>query len=442
MISKKYFKYIIIAALLIIISIYFIKIAYDKNVENKNKIIRAQENVTYICQMIIKYNSLEENFITKLTDLKGKFIVGANWPLRDPWKNEFILDLGDSLIISKGPDGIIDTSDDIFSNFYIPAKISNAKLEFNHNNSTDEINSQDILHLYFNKDIELPMNSGIQLNEIFNINEHINKISKYKVNDIDSFLNESSDKLSYGLNSQEILVFLPAGKSKKIITGIDSVIIDYDKSIFTEILRYETQEINHKIIKKGVRGNKACGYSKIYNFNDKKDENFIKIVKSIIGVNIDDLFDFIHKDKIYSYEMYLNSSIYLGENLCVSEKSTLRSLNSMPNMTFKFIINGNTILSINIIKCDNSNLAQNSFNLINKYNKNDNNFIDFRGHGDTNEIKITGNKTNVFINCIIFYNALICRISVHNINHKVIDDNCYYSFIELINLIKKILRDS
>jgi hypothetical protein len=442
MISKKYFKYVIIAALLIIISIYFIKIAYDKNVENQNKIIRAQDNVTYICQMIIKYNSLEENFITKLTDLKGKFIVGANWPLKDPWKNEFILDLGDSLIISKGPDGIIDTSDDIFNNFYIPAKLSNAKLEFNHNNSTDEINSQDILHLYFNKDIELPMNKGIRLNEIFNINEHINKISKYKVNDIDSFLNESSDKLSYGLNSQEILVFLPAGKSKKIITGIDAVNIDYDKSIFTEILRYETQEINHKIIKKGVRGNKACGYSKIYNFNDKKDENFIKIVKSIIGVNIDDLFDFIHKDKIYSYEMYLNSSIYLGENLCVSDKSTLRSLNSMPNMTFKFIINGNTYLSINIIKCDNSNLAQNSFNLINKYNKNDNNFNDFTGHGDTNEIKITGNKTNVFINCIIFYNALICRISVHNINHKVIDDNCYYSFIELINLIKKILRDS
>jgi len=149
------------------------------------KAMRAKQDCDTFVQAVQKYNSLENTKVKDIymIELNSKYIHNID-NLKDPWGNRYEQDYLKGVVYSKGPDGMHTfgqgwsaphNRDDITVNYIGALNLIDAKLEvnpFNGNvNDTNEINKcYDILHLYFNKNVCVPVNGNLNLGSAAAIN--------------------------------------------------------------------------------------------------------------------------------------------------------------------------------------------------------------------------------------------------------------------------------
>ena len=97
--------------------------------------------------------------------------------LKDPWGRKYEHEYAKGIVFSKGPDGkhvfgkehaTLENRDDIIHSYVGPLTLVDAKLEVNPyngscKNNADINNCFDILHLYFNKSVALPVSGNLDL---------------------------------------------------------------------------------------------------------------------------------------------------------------------------------------------------------------------------------------------------------------------------------------
>jgi len=428
---------------LIALTLTLFLINYHNTKKLETLIIKAQNDLDGLCVAIKKYNSLEDKWITKLKDLRGKYVNGMSG--LDPWKNLYILDLNNEYLISKGPDGALNTSDDIKVSYYSKAILQNAKLETNITNETSEIKSGDVLHLYFNKNIELPTNKVIKLNDIFKKIDSKNKYAEQQtieiyINEINSILETKINKFEWGINSKEILIKLPPEASGKFINGFNEIDLSETSSIFLEIIKYETHEIESNQIIKPVYGNYASGRSTITNYNNNEDLTLIKFINDLFGLKINELFHFKYINKFILYYFNFHSSIEFDRrNLNSEQINTIQKFLDHPELYFFIDSIGNLNFSIRIINVSNNELAKDSFEILKSMSNKNIYFDKFLLNNDNKNIKIIGFIDNS-IRCFLLYNSFLCNINIYNNHYNVkIAENLYDIIDELIYLITRII---
>lgn len=124
---------------------------------------KAKQDCQVIVDAINKFNNIEKTRLTKLSQLKGKYIANLD-TLRDPWGRPYAIDATAGLVLSFGPDGRHDEkqnatwSDDIELQYMSPLTLTDAFLVVNPEND-EEGESYDILLLKFSRVLD-PMRTG------------------------------------------------------------------------------------------------------------------------------------------------------------------------------------------------------------------------------------------------------------------------------------------
>ncbi|NMC99289.1 MAG: hypothetical protein GYA62_06180 [Bacteroidales bacterium] len=298
------------------------------------KINNAKQNCGTIVQGAKKFNFLYGRMPNDYKELKNTLFTGID-TLKDPWGNLYIIDPEKYLVISKGPDEILNTPDDVSESYFELNTLFKAEIEINPNNYLETSKIYDVLHLYFNRDVLIPNNKIISLKDCVNPNStNLNKTfifyetfdskillydelykksidhiisSKIYFNenfpDIIQFANDgniykpSKTGLYYwGKSSNEIAIKFPDGVYNIFTSGCDHINLIGNEAnpnkTFIEMLKTNDLDNRKTIIKvKEGLGAKSNIYPiTIGNYNKNIDENYIKIVEKQIGLNIRELY--------------------------------------------------------------------------------------------------------------------------------------------------------
>jgi prepilin-type N-terminal cleavage/methylation domain-containing protein len=140
------------------------------------QLTKAKQDCDTFVQAIQKFNSLEGTTVQDkyMKELKGKYISTLE-TLKDPWGNRYEQDYRKGIVYSKGPDGkhkdgpssLPENKDDVFITYIGALSLVSAKIEVNPlgGNFLDPIETEkcyDVLHLYFNKEVQIPV-GGVNL---------------------------------------------------------------------------------------------------------------------------------------------------------------------------------------------------------------------------------------------------------------------------------------
>jgi len=181
-------KEIILIIAIILITVYislpqFTEIG-GRDCISKNEF--AHKDCSVIAEEIKKYNSLNNNFVqdTYMVEIINmeffSFYENATTTinlLKDPWGNRYEHDYKKKIVFSKGRDGKhtfnqgrknVFNIDDEYVSYIGALRLVDAKLEVNpykgnYKNISDTKKCFDILHLYFNKDVAIPVNGNLDL---------------------------------------------------------------------------------------------------------------------------------------------------------------------------------------------------------------------------------------------------------------------------------------
>ena len=157
---------------------------------NKYSCVRKSEYARIDCDALIQkiqiYNFKNANHVkdTYMVEIENENIFSLYEEmtttinlLKDPWGRKYEHEYAKGIVFSKGPDGkhafgkghdTLENRDDIIYSYVGPLTLVDAKLEVNPYNGDYKDNAGknscfDILHLYFNKNIALPVNGNLDL---------------------------------------------------------------------------------------------------------------------------------------------------------------------------------------------------------------------------------------------------------------------------------------
>lgn len=131
---------------------------------------RVKDDCNMLAREIRKFNKYESGKVTSadMNELEKGYVKDIH-KLKDSWGNAYIYDATLGVILSKGPDGRHAAGpaiprcnhDDIKVSSTEPLTLIDAKLEINpaggdYRNPAEASKCYDVLHLYFNRDVDLP----------------------------------------------------------------------------------------------------------------------------------------------------------------------------------------------------------------------------------------------------------------------------------------------
>jgi len=159
-----------IMSILLLLLLIAISMPNINGMTEDSKKVKAKQDCDTIAQGIQKFNSLEDVQVKTLMDLKGKYIMNID-TLKDPWGSNYDMDPRLGIVLSKGPDMLASVGtaanyneeesnlDNIAASYTGALRLTCAKIEAAPRSSSQAGNKQyDVLHLYFNKDVNV---SGI-----------------------------------------------------------------------------------------------------------------------------------------------------------------------------------------------------------------------------------------------------------------------------------------
>lgn len=267
-------------------------------------------------------------------ELKNTLFTGID-TLRDPWGNLYIIDPEKYLVISKGPDKILNTQDDVSESYFELNTLFKAEIEINPCNYLETSKIYDVLHLYFNRDVLIPNNKILNLKDCVNPNstnlnktfifyetfdsnillyyelfktsiDHIISSKIYfneKFPDTIQFANDGNIYKSsktglyyWGKSSNEIAIKFPDGVYNIFISGCHHINLIGNEAnpnkTFVEMIK--TNDLHNKKpiikIKEGLGTKSNICPILIRNYNKNIDENYLKLVEKQIGLNIRELY--------------------------------------------------------------------------------------------------------------------------------------------------------
>lgn len=128
---------------------------------------KAKQDCQVIVEAINKFNNLEKAKLSKLSQLKGKYMANLE-TLRDPWGKPYAIDTLAGLVLSFGPDGRHDSkrnftwNDDISIQYIGPLTLIDAQVAVNPEN-LPENEAYDLLVLKFNRALATSSTDEIEI---------------------------------------------------------------------------------------------------------------------------------------------------------------------------------------------------------------------------------------------------------------------------------------
>ena len=128
---------------------------------------KAKQDCQTIVDAINKFNNLEKTGLSKLSQLKGKYIANLD-TLRDPWGRPYAIDATAGMVLSFGPDGKHDVkqketlNDDISIQYMGALTLTDAYIVVNPENSEEDA-AYDLLLLKFNRTLKPSPTEEVEL---------------------------------------------------------------------------------------------------------------------------------------------------------------------------------------------------------------------------------------------------------------------------------------